>query len=68
MWAWRRQTASDTVLAITALLEMTTAKQTAADDDAKDRFWWVLPSTVMFFGNFKNLDNSFKGANSWQAF
>lgn len=38
-WAWRRQTASDTVHAITALLEVTTAKQAAADDDAKDRFW-----------------------------
>lgn len=39
VWAWRRQTASDTVLAVTALLDMTTAKQAAADDDAKDRFW-----------------------------
>ncbi|KAL3155460.1 hypothetical protein ABBQ38_011016 [Trebouxia sp. C0009 RCD-2024] len=39
VWAWQRQTASDTVHAVTALLDMTTAKQLAANDDAKDRFW-----------------------------
>ncbi len=38
-WAWRKQTASDTVHAVTALLEVTTAKQAAAPDDTKDRFW-----------------------------
>ncbi len=38
-WAWRKQTASDTVHAVTALLEVTTAKQAAAHDDTKDRFW-----------------------------
>ena len=38
-WAWQRLTASDTVHAITALLDITTAKQLAANDDAKDRFW-----------------------------
>ncbi|KAL3138636.1 hypothetical protein ABBQ32_006397 [Trebouxia sp. C0010 RCD-2024] len=38
VWAWQRQTASDTVHAVTALLDMTTAKQLAANDDAKDRF------------------------------
>ena len=43
VWAWQRQTASDTVHAVTALLDMTTAKQLAANDDAKDRFWYALP-------------------------
>lgn len=40
-WGWQKQTASDTVHAVTALLDMTTAKQLAANDDAKDRFWYT---------------------------
>ena len=41
MWGWQKQTASDTVHAVTALLDMTTAKQLEAHDDAKDRFWYI---------------------------
>ena len=43
-WGWQKQTASDTVHAVTALLDMTTAKQLAANDDAKDRFWYTCHS------------------------
>ena len=47
-FGWRRQTASDTVHAVTALLEVTsTAKQGAADDDAKDRFWYACAASKL---------------------
>lgn len=54
-WAWRKQTASDTVHAVTALLEVATAKQVAAHDDTKDRFWYVTKRKQMLFLGMRNV-------------